>query len=626
MIRLSSLAAIAFLPLSCIAQSTSGPAAPTPQASSVPSLQVHSDLVLVDVVVTKNGVPVQGLTKDKFRVFENGKNQDLKTFEEHAQPEQAESQNNAAAQAPKLGANNYSDFPQYSPSSSMNVLLLDGLNTPTTDQAYVRKQMLDYLGKVPPGTRLAVFTLASRLRMVQSFTTDSSLISKAISGKDDLADSVLLDRGDQSQLSQMQITMSQWSALEMAEIELRQFQADLKSYEFDERQRMTLEALQQIAHYLGTIPGRKNLIWFSGSFPLFVPSDRADHNPVQQDPWEAMRNYSTEIKQTDVLLSDARVAVYPVDARGLVSRETSNTADNDPADLGQFTSRTTYGDIQNNTGRKGKNGTLMPDPEISLNALDDAHRNLAAEIGYEHQTMQQIAADTGGKAFVDTNGLEAAVSQALADGANYYTIGYMPPFKDDGQFRRIKVDVKGGYQLEYREEYYAKSEENATTGPQTMASEMKTAMEFGAPPPSDILFKVRVITADDPVAKSFTPAPGPAGANAKEIKGPVTRYLIDYMVDAHHFTYRRTPDGAAHTRLEFTVLAYDADGKVLNYTDRGFEANLPPPLYAQVMHTGFPMHQEIDLPAGQVFLRIVVHDLDSSSVGATEVPVIVAKR
>jgi hypothetical protein len=199
----------------------------------------------------------------------------------------------------------------------------------------------------------------------------------------------------------------------------------------------------------------------------------------------------------------------------------------------------------------------------------------------------------------------------------------MPQLKEDGRFRRIKVDVDGGYQLAYRDGYYADSAQSAAN---SGASTMKEAVQFGAPPPSDILFKVRVIPASDPVAKDFTPAPGPAGADAKALKAPLTRYLIDYMVDAHHFTFRKTPDGVAHTRLEFAVLAYDADGKVINFTQRAFELDLQPALYAQILSEGFPQHQEIDLPAGQFSLRIVVRDLDSPRAGATEVPLTVAKN
>ena len=155
---------------------------------------------------------------------------------------------------------------------------------------------------------------------------------------------------------------------------------------------------------------------------------------------------------------------------------------------------------------------------------------------------------------------------------------------------------------------------------------MKEAIQFGAPPPSDILFKVRVIPSSDPVAKGFTPAPGPAGADAKSLKAPLTRYLIDYMVDAHHFTFRRTPDGVAHTRLEFAVLAYDGDGKLINLTEHAFGLDLTSEDYTKIMSGGFPQHQEIDLPTGQFSLRIVVRDLDSPRAGATEVPLTVAKN
>jgi hypothetical protein len=104
------------------------------------------------------------------------------------------------------------------------------------------------------------------------------------------------------------------------------------------------------------------------------------------------------------------------------------------------------------------------------------------------------------------------------------------------------------------------------------------------------------------------------------------RYLIDYMVDAHHFTFRRTPDGVAHTRLEFAVLAYDAEGKVINFTQRAFELDLASEDYTKIMSGGLPQHQEIDLPVGQFSLRIVVRDLDSPRAGATEVPLTVAKN
>ena len=562
-------------------------------AANAPVIKVQSNLVLVDVVVTKNGVPVKGLTSDKFRVLENGKEQELKVFEVHSQ----EQQSATASKAPELAPNNYSDFTPYPPSSAVNVLLLDALNTQSGDQGYVRKQVLAYLDKIPPGTRMAVFTLSSQLRLIQGFTADASLLTKAINYKGDIKKSTPEDTKSADAVLEDEQNLvghaasghgGQAAAANVGQI--AEERADLKSLSTDDQERMTLAALRQIAHYLSAIPGRKNLIWFSGSFPMFI--DRG--------PRTARTDYAKDVRETDSLLAAARIAVYPVDAHGLLRPESA-------VDDASVSPKSVYG-----FGQGGATGKLLGASRVAVQDID-----------LSHLTIQQIAADTGGKAFVNTNGFQEAIQQALADGANYYTIGYMPQLKDDGSFRRIKVNVNGGYQLAYRDGYYADSAKIAAN---SGASPMKEAMQFGAPPPSDILFKVRVIPSTDPVAKGFTPAPGPAGADAKDLKPPLTRYFIDYMVDAHHFTFRNTPDGVAHTRLEFAVLAYDADGKVINFTQRAFELDLQPALYAQIVSGGFPEHQEIDLPVGEVSLRIVVRDLDSPRAGATEVPLTVAKN
>ncbi len=47
------------------------------------TLQSNASLVLVDVVVTNKGKPVQGLNKSQFKVMEDGKPQTITSFEEH---------------------------------------------------------------------------------------------------------------------------------------------------------------------------------------------------------------------------------------------------------------------------------------------------------------------------------------------------------------------------------------------------------------------------------------------------------------------------------------------------------------------------------------------------------------
>ena len=124
---------------------------------------------MVDVVATNNkGEPVAGLKKEDFEVVEDNKPQTVSVFEEHkgVPPKQIK--------LPSMPPNVYTNFPVTLAADSINVILLDALNTPASDQSYVHSQMLKYLQTIPPGTRVAIFTLASRLRMLQGITTIAS--------------------------------------------------------------------------------------------------------------------------------------------------------------------------------------------------------------------------------------------------------------------------------------------------------------------------------------------------------------------------------------------------------------------------------------------------------------------
>ncbi len=464
-------------------------------AAKPPVIHVQSNLVLADVVITKNGAPVKGLTADKFHVVENGKEQELTVFEDHMQD--AQTAGNAAgaprAKALDLGPNVYSDYTPDPPSSSINVLLLDALNTETKDQAYVRKEMLAYLRKVPPGTHMAVFTLASRLRMIQGFTADPSVLAKAITEKGD----IVASRADTSKAAYegmeeavYNTVVGQGSGIDAA-IDMQQFAADMKSFDTDVQEELTMTALRQIARYLGTIPGRKNLIWFSGSFPLNIDPVAVDSRITlksnttgetvmnNRNPRDnrTTRDYASDVQETDRLLTAARIAVYPVDAHGLLSMQSA------------YDASTETSTVLGLAAAPGQD-PITSKINSSINPYDATQQMATAQmeaVGESHnrgQTLQQIAADTGGKAFVDTNGFQDAIKQALTDGANYYTIGYTPQGQDDGQYRRIKIRLDGGYDLAYRDGYYARRSRRHR-GRGNRASTMKEATQFGAPPPSE---------------------------------------------------------------------------------------------------------------------------------------------
>jgi VWFA-related protein len=582
------------------AQTQMPPAASAPFPSAPPANAVFkttSALVLVDVIVTNPLGPVHGLPRSQFHLFEDGKEQKLIALEEHAPVDPA-----AAPKPVELPPHIYGNAGEGA-AGAVNVLLLDGLNTPIADQARVRQQMIAYLKTIPPGTHLAIFTLASRLRMVQGFTSDSRPLLAALAAKSKgdrsalPAQSALLADPYDSADSDIANTMSQLGATADAMASVAQFQADTAAFQMDLRVRYTLDALDTLARYLRGVPGRKNLIWFSGSFPLSL-----DPDATLQSPFEAMRAYCPQVAETTGLLAASRVAVYPVDARGLF---------NDPR----------Y-DVRTSGSGMIAHGRTPP-------AFTQSAMKFFQQTAAEHETMQQIADETGGHAYFDTNGIKEAVAQAIQSGANYYTLAYVPTSKaDDGRFHKIQVTAPEApsCKLIYRRGYTAEApKKQAANAPMSAAtpSSVTSAMLRGAPPFSELVFKVRVLPASDPLFRALPAPTGTAGDLSPSVKGPLRRYCLDYAADLHAAALSETADGVKHASIEFVAVAYDRDGQRLNAVDKAYAINMAGDKYAQIMQKGLQMHQEIDLPAGEVYLRAAVHDLNSDRVGAIEVPLAV---
>ena len=249
---------------------------PTGTAEETPTIKAETRAVIVDVVVTKGrDEPVTGLKKDDFAVMEDGKPQTVVSFEEHTVKP------SAPLKLPPMPPNVFTNVPEAPPAEALNVLLLDGLNTPRQDQSYVREQIVEFLKKTPETTPLALFTLGDKLRLVQGFNGSRAQLLAALGDSKSglLPQKSYVSRDaqdamdDKEHIATMQMMLGGFgrstegvAAAQRAQSELRSFGAELKT-------EMTIEALQNLARYLAKIPGRKNLIWFATQFPLqFFPS------------------------------------------------------------------------------------------------------------------------------------------------------------------------------------------------------------------------------------------------------------------------------------------------------------------------------------------------------------------
>src|SRR5258708_2604832 len=151
--------------------------AQTPQAPAPappPTIRITTHMVLVDVVVTdKQGKAIPNLHAEDFIMEENGKQQKIASLSTPAEKLSPPAQ---------LPPGIYSNKPQYrSPGGPITLMMLDAINTPFTDQAYARRQMLAFVKEqFKPGDRMAVFALTGGLIVLQDFTSDPQTLYTAL--------------------------------------------------------------------------------------------------------------------------------------------------------------------------------------------------------------------------------------------------------------------------------------------------------------------------------------------------------------------------------------------------------------------------------------------------------------
>lgn len=579
-------------------------------ASSAPAIRASSSLVLVDVVVTDHDKPVLGLDRSRFHVFEDGSEQALFSFDEH-QPADAPPAFLASAALPP---NTYTNLPAYPESSAVNVLLLDALNTPLGDQTRVRNKMIDYLGTVKPGTTMAIFTLGTQLRIVTQFTSDPAALVRLLNApKASQKPSPLVETPSSTALDNNQVNAvagsepatppsisnagassggSQTSVGPInAVAALQQFQADQKAAMTGSRLQITLNALMQLANYLAGIPGRKNVIWFSGAFPMVLLP-----GPSGFDAFANVESFQQEVQKTSDRLTAARVAIYPVDASGLWEPSEFSAADN----------------------------PTIPSDVHAATEAQTSQWSQEREQHYGNQaTMQAVADETGGKAYLETNDFGKAVAGAIENGSSYYTLAYAPKNTAlDGRYRKIQVSLDGdhSFKLAYRRGYYADAPGGSSPAGNGPDGAFPAALSHDAPQATAILLKARVLPAGDPAFQGVTLPAAAAQEKSASFKGPAHPYIVDLTIDAHGLVLDNLNDGSRKAAIELAMIAYDGLGHPLNSYTHAFQVGLNAAQLQRILSSGITVRLPFDLPAGEVDLRIGVHDLIADRSGSLEVP------
>lgn len=584
------LASLVYVPLHAAGQSES--------AEPAFSLHISTNLVVEDVVVTDaHGNPIHNLNASDFTVLEGGHPQAIKVFGEHTVAVQAH-----LPPIPQLPPGTFTNNSFAPTDGPLNVLLLDKLNTPLDAQSVVVNEVLKYLKGPRTGSRIAIFALTTQLRLLQGFTSDPAVLRALVEGRKGLPGGSLVETGpvsgdepgaDNSMTNTAADSLGNSPDAAMMLSGLQDLKSEQQSFQLMLRARYTLDAFNQLARYLSSLPGRKNVIWFSGAFPISVMPDGD-----LQDPFSAVSSAEEEYRDTVNLLARSQVAVYPVDARGLMAEPMLSAANS--------------------------NRNYVNDPR----ALAKSQQKFFQGTTAEHGTMSQMAEETGGEAFVDTNDLKTAIGKAVEAGSNYYTITYSPTdHSQNDNYRKIEIKLdRQGAKLVYRHNYFT---EAAATVHRDQAHDAKndlpaysyihSAMLHGAPDPAEMVFVANVSPSIADTEKEL--AQGNQG-NPK-VSGPYRRYTVTFVTNPKGLDCASASDGTHHCVLEFLTFVYNADGTLINTQTNGMNSTFSPERFAAFQKSQlFGYRQQISVPVkGEYYLRIGLHDDTSGKVGALEVPV-----
>src|SRR5467141_772187 len=364
-------------------------------------IQVTSELVLVNVVAhDKKGNLVRDLKKGDFTLLEDGKKQDISTFDfenvdEPATAGAAEATVSGAAGPGTLLRSGKQAAPSLDARDRRLILLFFDFSAMDPEQIErsvdAAKKFVDT--KMQPADLMALVSLATNMRVDLDFTDDKTKLLTALTAYNS-GQGQGFENGSSGSSEGAAETSGAFSA---DDTDFNTFSADRK-----------LLALQSLMQALGKLPQKKSLIYLSNG----ISQSGADNQSA--------------LRATTAAAVKANVSIYSLDTRGLQAFPPGGEAQS--ASL---------------HGQSAYSGAAV---------LNDLNGNAASQ-----ETLATLSSDTGGKAFFDSNDFSGVFSQVQKDSSAYYVLGFTSANGlKDGKFRSLKVQLnRPDLKLDYRSGYYA---------------------------------------------------------------------------------------------------------------------------------------------------------------------------
>lgn len=259
--------------LSIVWRSLSGPSVQAQQQDATVTIKAEARLVLVDTVVTdKKGNYVHDLTQKDFKVWEDNKEQTVKSFSYESE-----------------------GSPSANPQKRYLILFFDNSSMDSAEQMRAREAAAKFIdANVGPNRLMAVVEFGGTVKIAQNFTANADRLKQAVAG---VKTSYVASNADTTAPSiPIPPTGVQVASLGAPPVGM----PSLGNAESDFGARTVMLALRDLAKNLAAVPGRKTLVMLTSGFPLT--------NELQP-----------ELTATIDSCNKYNVAIYPIDVRGLVA-------------------------------------------------------------------------------------------------------------------------------------------------------------------------------------------------------------------------------------------------------------------------------------------------------------------
>jgi len=569
-------------------------------------VRVTTSLIQTDVVVVdKNENVVDDLTLADFKVFENGKRQDLQ-FLEFVKADSADV-------APRTEGTIEVGGKTIEPEVTRNLtsrdlrrvyaFVVDDLTIPFEDIATVRKLLTDFVdNRMQQGDLVAIVRVVGGNGLMQQFTSDKNILRRSISQITARlhvysAFNNLPSGGDVSaQLAQAASAEGGSTPSEAIGGISGNLDASEDGTIRGLRALSTLVTAGEVIDSMKSLPGRKNLMLLSGGLPLFETTSEQVKIGGAPVPIVESRMYFGNVNYLMRALTDrasrAGVVINTMDVRGLkaqrgVSRFTDPGNEATSALFGGAN-----GGGSGNFGRRANEGMF---DDLSMDTMSG------------HQGLGLLADATGGISVINTDNFAGALDKVVSR-SNYYMLAYRPTEPFDGKFHKLEIKVsRPGAKVYSRVGYYAK----ADTPAKDLTREQAIIRAARSP------LAKRDVNVAGTLQYRFTPD------NHADID-------VNLAIDANNLDFTKQADGKHTATFDVVGFIINSMGKAQDGFSQTITAAYTESEYQQALANGIGFTGHAMLPPGNYQLRAVVRELDTGRLGTVaqyiEVPDLSKKR